>query len=100
MQFDYSYLGSCEDILLPHRFLRSLLLPESYVPSHDTSPMIHFWKGNQYEAIEVQAVDQYQLMVEDFADALINSRPPKFDPQDAVNNMRVIDMLLASARGA
>lgn len=75
-----------------------ILLPESYVPSSTTSPLIHFWKGNQYEAIEVEAVDQYQLMVEDFADALIHSRPPKFDPQDAVENMRVIDTLLQSAR--
>lgn len=75
-----------------------ILLPESYTPAHDSNTLIHFWKGNDYEAIEVPAVDQYQLMVEDFADALINSRPPKFDPQDGVDNMRVIDMLLAAAR--
>jgi predicted dehydrogenase len=75
-----------------------IVLPESYTPAYDSPTMIHFWQGNHYEAIEVEAVDQYQLMVEDFADAFINSRPPKFDPQDAVENMRVIDMLLDSAR--
>jgi len=75
-----------------------ILLPGSYVPDHSANTMIHHWRGDSYDVIEVEAVDQYQLMVEDFADALLNSRPPRFDPQDAVNNMRVIDRLLAFAR--
>lgn len=75
-----------------------ILVPDSYTPSHDASTVIHFWKGNQYEEIKFEPIDQYQLMVEDFADALINNRPPKFEPQDAVENMRVVDMLLKSAR--
>jgi predicted dehydrogenase len=77
-----------------------LLLPESYVPPYETGQptFIHYWKGDVYDAIEVAAADHYQLMVEDFADALLNSRSPRFDPQDGVNNMRVIDMLLQSAR--
>ena len=75
-------------------------VPESYVPNYQTgeSTVIHHWQGDKYEAIEIPATDHYQVMVEDFADALINSRPPKFDPQDGVENMRVIDMLLQSAR--
>jgi predicted dehydrogenase len=35
-------------------------------------------------------------MAEDFADALLNNRPPRYAPQDAVSNMKVIDALLAS----
>ena len=54
------------------------------------------WHGDSYEEITFDPVDQYQLMVEDFADALINNRPPRFHPQDAVSNMDVIDRLLAS----
>ncbi|MGJ3239348.1 MAG: Gfo/Idh/MocA family protein [Anaerolineae bacterium] len=75
-----------------------LLLPMSYVPDTSDSTVIHYWHGDQHEEIHVEAVDQYQLMVEDFADALIHDRSPRFDPQDAVDNMRVIDSLLASAR--
>lgn len=75
-----------------------IVLPTSYVPNHDQNTLIHHWQNDSYEVIEIEAIDQYQLMVEDFADALINQRPPRFDPQDAVNNMRAVDMLLASAR--
>ncbi|MDQ7033271.1 MAG: Gfo/Idh/MocA family oxidoreductase [Anaerolineae bacterium] len=77
-----------------------ILLPESYVPNYASGEptYIHYWKGNDYEAIEIAAADHYQIMVEDFADALLNNRLPRFDPQDAVHNMRVIDMLLQSAR--
>ena len=34
-------------------------------------------------------------MAEDFADALLHDRPPKYPPADGVANMRVIDMLRA-----
>ncbi|GAB5492526.1 MAG: Gfo/Idh/MocA family oxidoreductase [Phototrophicaceae bacterium] len=76
-----------------------IVLPISYTPNHDHPAEIHYWHHDKYEVITLDPVDQYQLMVEDFADALINQRPPRFDPQDAVDNMAVIDALLASARG-
>ena len=65
----------------------------------DETPTIRIWRGNEYEEITVPAVNHYTLMAEDFADALINKRPPRFPGQDSVANMRVIDMLLANARG-
>lgn len=75
-----------------------IVLPISYTPNYDHPAEIHYWHQDQYDVIALEPVDQYQLMVEDFADALINQRPPRFDPQDAVDNMTVIDALLASAR--
>lgn len=58
-----------------------------------------FWEHNDIqENITIPTTNHYQLMAEDFADALLNGRPPRFLPQDAVENMRVIDNLLASAR--
>lgn len=75
-----------------------IVLPTSYVPNHDQNTRIHHWQNDKHEVIEIEAVDQYQLMVEDFADSLLNNRPPRFAPQDAVNNMKVVDTLLASAR--
>lgn len=74
-----------------------LLLPGSYVPAPDEATTIHYWHDDTYEVIEIDPVDHYQLMVEDFADALLHSRPPRFAPQDAIHNMRVIDTLSASA---
>lgn len=50
------------------------------------------------ETISVPATNQYTLMVEDFADAILSKRPPRFDPEDGVQNMRVLDALAQSAR--
>jgi predicted dehydrogenase len=44
------------------------------------------------------AANQYTLMIEDFADSLLNNRPPRYAGQDGVANMQVIDRLLADAR--
>ncbi len=62
------------------------------------TPIIRLWRGNQYEEITMPAVNHYTLMAEDFADALLNKRPPRFSGQDGVANMKVIDMLLQDAR--
>ncbi|MEL6526086.1 MAG: Gfo/Idh/MocA family oxidoreductase [Chloroflexota bacterium] len=74
-----------------------LLLPTSFVPDPTQPTTIHYWHDDSYEVIEIDPVDHYQLMVEDFADAFINNRAPRFAPQDAVHNMQAIDTLLASA---
>jgi D-xylose 1-dehydrogenase (NADP+, D-xylono-1,5-lactone-forming) len=71
-----------------------ITLPQAFVPEPGTPTEIYLWQGDQREVIAIDGADSYQLMVEDFADALTDDRPPRFDPQDAVNNMRVIDRLL------
>lgn len=76
-----------------------LLVEEAFAPSPASTVTIHHWSEDGYREIAIPQVDQYRLMVEDFADALLNRRPPRFPPQDAVHNMQVIDRLLASARG-
>lgn len=73
-------------------------VPEAFVPDHTTSPLIQYWNQDGYEEIHIEAADQYQLMVEDFQEAYQNKHPPRFHPQDAVDNMMVIDKLLESAR--
>lgn len=68
------------------------------VQPHET-PVIRIWQGNDYHEITLPAVNHYTLMAEDFADALIQQRPPRFPAQDGVKTMQVIDRLLADARG-
>ncbi len=75
-----------------------LWVEKGFVADPDEAKTIHLWRGDQYEAIPVSAADHYVLMVEDFADALMRGRAPRFDPQDGVENMRVIDRLYAAAR--
>lgn len=77
-----------------------ILVEESFVPdlTPETVTQVHYWHGAHYENLHINSDDQYRLMVEDFADALINNRPPRYAPQDAVANMRALDMLIAAAR--
>lgn len=44
------------------------------------------------------AVDQYQLMVESFADAVLSGQEPLLSPQDSVRNMAAVDAFARSAR--
>jgi predicted dehydrogenase len=45
-----------------------------------------------------EPVDQYRLLVEAFATAVLSGRPVPYAPQDAVDNLRVLDAIAASAR--
>jgi predicted dehydrogenase len=73
-----------------------VLVPQGFVMNPEETS-VHYWHHDDYEVLKIPAANHYQLMVEDFADALINKRPPHFHPQDAVSNMRVVDRLLAAA---
>ncbi|MEO0563820.1 MAG: Gfo/Idh/MocA family oxidoreductase [Chloroflexota bacterium] len=73
----------------------------SYTPNADKPTTVHLWRGKNeaaYEAFEVEPANQYTLMVEDFNDALLNDRPFRYPIADAVQNMIVLDNLLASAK--
>lgn len=72
----------------------AIIVPEGFTMPEDRETVIQWWHGDDQETITIPPTNHYQLMVEDFADALLNQRPPRFHPQDAVQNMRVIDMLL------
>lgn len=74
----------------------------AFIPDPREPATVHVWRGTNdatYEAVMVDPANAYTLMVEDFADAILNSRPFRYPVQDAVNNMIVLDNLLASARG-
>lgn len=80
-----------------------ILIEESFVMPPDRATKIRLWRNvgygtDYYEEITVPPFNSYVFMVEDFADALIQGRAPRFDPQDGVENMRAIDMLLASLK--
>lgn len=76
-----------------------ILVESGFTVQPTEAPVIRLWQGDSYQEITIPAVNHYTLMAEDFADALLNKRPPRFPAQDGVENMRVIDRLLADARG-
>ena len=75
-----------------------ITVPQSFVIDKAADGIVRHWQGDSFSEHVLPAVDQYRLMVEDFADALLAGRPPRFAPSDAVNNMIVVDRLLADAR--
>jgi len=59
---------------------------------------IDYSHDDQTETITVPPTDQYVHMVEDFADAIRDHRPPRHTTADALQNTRVLVALLESAR--
>lgn len=76
-----------------------VLVEAAFVPDMVSGTILRYWHEDQYEEIKVGPANHYQIMVEDFAGALLDARPPRFPAQDGVHNMQVIDRLLASLRG-
>lgn len=75
-----------------------IVVPIAFVPRKTTDTRIQHWRNDACIEHTIRAADHYQLMVEDFADALINKREPRFAPMDAVCNMKVIDRIMAQLR--
>ena len=75
-----------------------IVVPTSFVPDKTAATIVQHWQGDEYNEHVIPATDHYELMVEDFADALLQGRPPRFAPSDAVSNMIVVDELLSQVR--
>ncbi|HEY6103898.1 MAG TPA: Gfo/Idh/MocA family oxidoreductase [bacterium] len=48
--------------------------------------------------VETPATNQYTLMMDDFAAAVLDGAPPAFPPSDAIANMRALDAVALAAR--
>jgi predicted dehydrogenase len=76
----------------------SLEVPAAFLPGKgDTTIWERHGRG---EAIEhtIEGVDEYQLMVEHFADCVLYDRPLRYPVAEAAANMRTIEALYRSAR--
>jgi predicted dehydrogenase len=65
---------------------------------NDEEGEIQLHQGGDISRIFTDAVDEFQLMVEDFGKAVLGQRPLAYPAHDAVANMQVIDGLRAAAR--
>ncbi|MCW5850359.1 MAG: Gfo/Idh/MocA family oxidoreductase [Anaerolineae bacterium] len=72
--------------------------PMAWLPGKAESVLHLERPDGSVETLTFPGVDQYQIMVEEFADAVLASRPVPLPPSDAVANMRVIDAVRESAR--
>jgi predicted dehydrogenase len=86
-----------------------ILLEKAYVPFRpdpEADVIIRYWKStpgtedHQYEEITVEKPNQYTLMIEEFADSILQGRAPRFPIEDSIAQMRAIDRLYAAVRGS
>ncbi len=71
---------------------------QAFRPPEDgpTSIVVRHGKAEP-QTLVAPTANQYQLMVEDFGDAVRQGRKVTYDPADSVRNMRVLDALLKAA---
>src|SRR5437763_2169238 len=72
-------------------------VPRAFTPQReDTVVVIADAQGNRREE-RFPGVDQYRLMAESFAAAVLAGAPVPYAPDDAVRNMRAVDALARAA---
>jgi xylose dehydrogenase (NAD/NADP) len=90
LQQTFTIVGSEAAIELPHN---------AFIPWEKDA--IFTLRGQKEEVgteYVIPGADQYQLMVEHFADVVLGKMPPLFTPRESVLNMRALDALAEAAR--
>jgi predicted dehydrogenase len=90
LQQTYSLLGSEGAIELPH---------DAFIPWEKEAAFTVRGKDQEVGQKHVtEGADEYQLMVEHFADAILAKEALALTPEESVRNMRVLDCLAEAAR--
>jgi len=73
-------------------------VPQAFLPGSADTTIIQR-HGRRTETIHtILGVDEYQLMVEHFADCILHQSPVRYPPSEAAANMQAIEALYRSAR--
>lgn len=72
-------------------------VPSAYLSGADSTANFFVQAKGVRREEETAHVNQYSLQVDDFAYSIWGKQPLRFQPEDAANNMRVIDACLKSA---
>ena len=75
-----------------------LYVPGAFLPGTADTTIYEHHGRQETTTHEVSGVDEYQLMVEHFADCVLHDKPPRYPVAEAQANMRVIEALYRSAR--
>jgi len=90
LQQTFSVVGTRGAIELPH---------DAFIPwEKDCWFRIRGVDEEEGKVETVPGADEYQRMVEHFADAALGQMPLEVEPEDSIRNMRVLDALAESAR--
>lgn len=74
-----------------------IVLENPWFPGQDRGEIVVFRDAKE-ERFSTPGGNGYHLEVQDFADAVLTGRPPRWTVDDAVSNMAAIDALLRSVR--
>ncbi|MBZ0282660.1 MAG: Gfo/Idh/MocA family oxidoreductase [Anaerolineae bacterium] len=74
-----------------------ILVERGFTMEPGDEHIIRWWHGDDYEEVRTPMANHFTLMAEDFADALLTGRQPRYPATDAVHNMRAIDMVREAA---
>jgi len=72
-----------------------LEIPDTF---SDNAGVLLLTTGDTRREIPVALSDRYRLEVEDFADAILQQRPPQFSLAETLRNAETLDRLLAASR--
>ena len=90
LQQTFTVVGSEGAIELPH---------DAFIPwERDTILMLRGQKDEVGQEQVIPGADEYQLMVEHFADAVLGETALAITPEESVGNMRVLNALAEAAR--
>ena len=78
----------------------SLQVPAAFLPGKETAAFREDRGREPARLHEVAGADEYQLMVEHFADCVLTGQPVRYPVSEAVANLRAIEALYRSARTA
>ncbi|MFN3653136.1 MAG: Gfo/Idh/MocA family protein [Armatimonadota bacterium] len=74
-----------------------LEIPKPWLPGKDPA-VVRVWDQNGEEELTTEGVDHYTLMVEHFSECVRTGSAPVRGPEDALENMRVLEAVRRSAR--
>lgn len=73
-------------------------VPSAFVTGEPGSANFFVTARGERREVEVPHLNQYTLQADHLASAILNGTPLKYEPSDAISNMRIIDACLKSAR--
>lgn len=75
-----------------------LVVPGAFLPGTADAAIVEHHGRQEPIVHPIPGVDEYQLMVEHFADCVLHAKPLRYPPSEAAANMRAIEALYRSAR--
>ena len=75
-----------------------LRVADAFLPGTDEVFIEEMRDGEEPVLHAIAGIDEYQCMVEHFADCVLNDRQPRYSADEAALNMRVIEALYESVR--